>query len=130
MRVVMIGLDPAVVDFADPAYAKFPGLDAGILAAALERDRQALLDRGYEAVYSFWDKSEGAERAVTTDLQRHRPDCVMIGAGVRFNPALTPLFERLVNLVREHAPQARLCFNSGPYDTADAVERQTREERV
>ena len=58
-------------------------------------------------------------------LVKYKPDAVMIGAGVRFNPALTTLFEMLVNLVRDHAPQARLCFNSGPYDTADAVERQT-----
>ena len=58
------------------------------------------------------------------DLRTHKPDCVMIGAGVRLNPKLTGLFEQLVNLVRQHAPQSRLCFNSGPYDTAKAVERQ------
>ncbi len=57
-------------------------------------------------------------------LRAHKPDCVLIGAGVRLNPKLTGLFEQLVNLIRQHAPQARLCFNSGPYNSAEAVERQ------
>ncbi len=123
--VVMMGLDPTVVDYSDPAYANFPGLNADVLAAALEKDRQALVAKGYEAIWSLWDKSEGAQQKFIEDLLKYKPDAVMIGAGVRFNPALTALFETLVNLVRDHAPQARLCFNSGPYDTADAVERQT-----
>jgi hypothetical protein len=123
--VVMIGLDPKVVDYSDPAYANFPGLNADVLATALEQDRQALVAKGYEAIWSLWDKSENAQDKFIEDLLKYQPDAVMIGAGVRFNPALTVLFEILVNLVRDHAPQARLCFNSGPYDTADAVERQT-----
>jgi hypothetical protein len=123
-RVMMVGLEPEVVDCGDPAYAAFPGLDAKILREALEKDRAALVTRGYDAIWSFWDKSEGAEAKFLDDLRAHKLDCVLIGAGVRFNPKLTGLFERLVNLVRQHAPQSRLCFNSGPYDSAEAVERQ------
>jgi len=33
------------------------------------------------------------------------------------------LFERVLNAVHEFAPQARICFNTGPYDTAEAVQR-------
>jgi hypothetical protein len=121
-HVVMTGLEPDVVDYSDPAYA--PGLDAKVLREALEKDRAALIARGYDAIWSYWDNSEGAEKKFIDNLRTHKPDCVMIGAGVRLNPKLTGLFEQLVNLVRQHAPQARLCFNSGPYDTAKAVERQ------
>jgi len=32
------------------------------------------------------------------------------------------LFEKLIN-VHENAPQAKLCFNQLPHDTADAVKR-------
>jgi hypothetical protein len=110
--------------FSDPAYAASPGLDAKVLREALEKDRTALVAQGYDAIWSFWDNSEGAERQFIDNLRTHKPDCVMIGAGVRLNPKLTGLFEQLVNLVRQHAPQSRLCFNSGPYDTATAVERQ------
>jgi hypothetical protein len=123
-HVVMVGLEPDVVDYSDPAYAIFPGVNAKVLRESLEKERAGLVALGYDAIYSFWDNSEGAEAKFIDNLRTHRPDCVMIGAGVRLNPKLTGLFEQLVNLVRQHAPQSRLCFNSGPYDTAKAVQRQ------
>ena len=33
------------------------------------------------------------------------------------------LFEKLINVVHEHAPRAKLCFNTNPGDTAEAVRR-------
>jgi len=50
-------------------------------------------------------------------------DCVMIGAGVRIVPSNFILFEQMVNVVHEHAPQARICFNQMPADIAEAVKR-------
>jgi hypothetical protein len=47
----------------------------------------------------------------------------MIGAGVRTNPSNLILFEKLINVVHEHAPQAKLCFNQLPSDIAEAVKR-------
>ena len=47
----------------------------------------------------------------------------MIGAGVRLVGRNTVLFEKLVNIVHVDAPQAKLCFNTKPTDTAAAVER-------
>jgi hypothetical protein len=108
-RVVMVGLEPDVVD-----YSQYAGLNAKVLREALEKDRAALVAQGYDAIWSFWDNSEGAETKFIDNLRTQKPDCVMIGAGVRLNPKLTGLFEQLVNLVRQHAPQSRLCFNSGP----------------
>ena len=60
-RVVMIGLEPDVVDYGDPAYAAFPGLTAQVLREALEKDRAALAALGYDAIWSLWDKTDGAE---------------------------------------------------------------------
>jgi hypothetical protein len=122
----MVGLEPEVVDFSDPAYAAFPALNPKVLREALEKDCATLVAYGYDAVWSFWDKSEAAETKFIESLQIHKPDCVMIGAGVRLNPKLTSLLEQLVNLVHQYAPDSRLCFNSGPYDTAEAVKRQLR----
>jgi hypothetical protein len=123
-HVVTVGLEPDVVDYSDPAYAIFPGLNAKVLREAIEKERAGLVALGYDAIDSSWDNSEGAEAKFIDNLRTHKPDCVMIGAGVRLNPKLTGLFEQLVNLVRQHAPQSKLCFNSGPFDTAKAVERQ------
>ena len=36
---------------------------------------------------------------------------------------MTAVFERLVNAVHRAAPQARICFNTKPTDTAQAVQR-------
>ena len=69
------------------------------------------------------DFGETAEAVVRRQLQQERYDCVMIGAGVRTNPNNFILFEKLINVVHEHAPQARLCFNTLPSDTAAAVQR-------
>ena len=55
---------------------------------------------------------------------RSKPyDCVMIGAGIRLAPGNFLLFEKLINAVHANAPQAKLCFNTKPGDTAEAVMR-------
>jgi hypothetical protein len=46
----------------------------------------------------------------------------LIGAGLR-DPEQLLLFEKLLNLVHEQAPRARICFNSTPADSAEAVQR-------
>jgi hypothetical protein len=56
-------------------------------------------------------------------LARRSYDCVMIGAGVRTDPEQFFLFEKLINVVHRAAPGARICFNTGPADSADAVRR-------
>jgi hypothetical protein len=73
-RVVMVGLEPDVVDFSDPAYAAIPGLNAAKLRTALEKDRAALVAQGYDAIWSFWDKSADAEAKFIDALQTHKPD--------------------------------------------------------
>jgi ketopantoate hydroxymethyltransferase len=47
---------------------------------------------------------------------------VLIGAGLRAAPQLL-LFEKLLNLVHEHAPRAKICFNTTPADSTEAVRR-------
>jgi hypothetical protein len=44
----------------------------------------------------------------------------VVGGGVRHEPEL---FERVVNLVRRHAPEAAIAFNQTPEDTFDAAAR-------
>ena len=56
-------------------------------------------------------------------LSRKTFDCVLIGAGVRLDPEHFLLFEKLINVVHEYAPKAKICFNTSPGDTAAAVMR-------
>ncbi len=117
-KVLMIGLDPAVVN-----YERWPGLTPEKLEAGLRRDEAALNDSGYAAEICFIDHGETAEETVKAKLAETDFDCVMIGAGVRTDTEEFLLFEKLINVLHEHAPAATICFNTGPTDSVDAVKR-------
>jgi hypothetical protein len=121
--VLVIGLQPTLIDFSAPDYAAFPGLDAAKVLAALKADEDRLTSLGYDVQVCLTDFGETAEAVVLDHLKRKRFDCVLIGAGVRTIPRNFILFEKLINVVHEHAPQVRLCFNTKPSDTAEAVQR-------
>ena len=120
-RVLVIGLDPALIDFSQPGYA--PGLDATGVLAGLKSSENELTRLGYSVQTCLTDFGETAATVVREQLERQQFDCILIGAGVRANPANLLLFETLINVVHEHAPRARLCFNTMPGDTAEAVKR-------
>jgi len=119
-RVVLIGWNPEVVD-----YSKWPDLTPEKLTAALEADRNKLNGLGYEANLLFVKDSETVFGVVKNALDREKYDCVLIGAGVRTVPEHFIVFERIVNAVHESAPNAKICFNTNPGDTAEAVQRWT-----
>jgi hypothetical protein len=81
----------------------------------------------------FWQelwrrgRSEGktAEAALTGELSKGGYDCIMVGAGLRIVPPYFLLFEKLINVIHRHAPAStKICFNTSPSDTADAVLRR------
>lgn len=117
-NVLLIGLDPAVVD-----YAKWPGLTPEKLKGVLEGDVARMEEAGYAAQLCFVDHGQTAAETVAGALAKADYDVILIGAGVRTDPAEFHLFERLVNTVHEKAPRARICFNTGPTDSLDAVKR-------
>ena len=119
--VLVIGLDPTLIDFSQPGYA--PGMNATKVLAGLKSSEDELTRLGYSVQTCLTDFGETAEKVVQMQLQQKRFDCILIGAGVRTNPSNLMLFEKLINVVHEHAPQAKLCFNSMPNDTAAAVKR-------
>ena len=117
-RVLFVGLHPSVVDF-----SKYPGLSPEKLRAALEADRAKLGELGYAVDICFTDRGETAEQTLTEALATQSYACVMIGAGVRGDPETFLLFETLINVFHRHAPGAKICFNTGPTDSAAAVRR-------
>lgn len=117
-NVLLIGLDPAVVN-----YDRWPGLTAEKLEAGLRRDEALLNESGYEAEICFVDHGQTAEKVVKAKLAEADFGCILIGAGVRTDTDELLLFEKLINVVHQHAPKARICFNTGPTDSVDAVKR-------
>lgn len=117
-KVLLIGLDPAIVN-----YEKWPGLTAEKLMMGLRKDEASLNDGGYEASICFIDHGETAQETIRSKLSETSFDCILIGAGVRTDPDEFLLFEKAINLLHELAPQAKICFNTGPTDSVDAVRR-------
>jgi hypothetical protein len=122
-RVLIIGLEPTLVDFAAPELAGLPRLTPELVRSALRADQASLDALGYQAEVCLTDLGETAEAVVRDKLQQGAFACVVIGAGVRTLPRHFLLFEKLINVVHEHAPEARICFNTRPDDTAAAVQR-------
>jgi hypothetical protein len=48
---------------------------------------------------------------------------VVVGGGIRKPEPMLRLFEVVVNLIRRHAPQAAIAFNTSPVDSVDAAMR-------
>ena len=120
---LIIGLDPALIDFSTPDYAAFPGMTAAKVMAGLTAAEEGLKAVGYDAQHCLTDFGQTAEAVVTAELQRRQFDCILIGAGVRAVPSNFILFEKLINVVHKHAPRAKICFNTKPSDTLEALQR-------
>ena len=116
--VLMVGWNPDVVD-----YSRWPGLTAEKVRHALNADADRLNALGYAAELCFIHDGESAAREVAAALDQRAWDCVLIGAGVRKDETHFLVFEALVNTVHHLAPAAKICFNTGPTDSVDAVQR-------
>jgi hypothetical protein len=119
--VLVIGLDPTLIDFSQPGYPA--GMDAMKVLAGLKSSEEELTGLGYSVQVCLTDFGETAEAVVQSQLKQQAFDCILIGAGVRTIPSNFILFEKLINVVHQYAPQAKLCFNTLPSDTAAAVKR-------
>ena len=101
-----------------------PGLTAAKVRAAVAADSAKLESLGYSVKSLYVDDGKTAETALTKALASS-------GSRLHYDwcrPAIVPpyflLFEKLINIIHRHAPTStKLCFNTNPADTADAVQR-------
>jgi hypothetical protein len=120
-RVLMIGFDPATVDFSDPALP--PGMTAEKIHAGVKLAHADMVGRGWLAETCFINPDETAVPTVERCLAGGRYDCVVVGAGVRLPPSRLALFEAVVNAIHRAAPQTAIAFNSRPEDSGAAAAR-------
>lgn len=117
-HILYIGLDPALLD-----PSSMPGVDPAAIASGITAVVRRLEEHGYGVTWCPVDRGETAEVTVAAELGRLPYAGVVIGAGIRVNPPLFLLFEKLINVVHRSAPSARICFNTTPADTLEAVQR-------
>ena len=120
-RVLLIGFDPATVDFSDPALP--PGMTAEKIHAGVKLALADMGGRGWLAENCFINPDETAVPTVERRLAGAHYDCVVIGAGVRLPPSRLALFEAVVNAIHRSAPQTAIAFNTRPEDTGAAAAR-------
>lgn len=121
-RILIIGEDPDGIKPEDHP----PGVTADGIRAALDRARARLLSQGHEAEILLTTSADRIAHELAGAVRGRHYDVLVIGAGLRVLPPMALHFERLMNAIREHAPGARLAFNTNPDDTAEAAERQLR----
>lgn len=121
--VLNVGLDPRVVgDAAAPSKA-FPTVDAAQVKAGLEKAAAELASLGLGFETCLLDRSPKAEEKLRACLSQKHYDIILFGGGVRLEPSMTPLFEKLINIARTDSPSSVLCFNTGPDAIVEAVRR-------
>jgi hypothetical protein len=114
--VLVIGLDPHRV----------PGpWDPEPVAEAIEAGLAEFAEHGVgvETCLIGLDGSDDVEAVVGNALQAHRWECVTVGGGLRHSDDQVELLEQVINLIRRHAPDAAIAFNSTPETTYEAAAR-------
>ncbi|KAL3938194.1 MAG: hypothetical protein SGARI_001839 [Bacillariaceae sp.] len=109
------------------------GLTKEKLMAMLKQQNEELAEHGIEPTMLLLDHSQSETDISKTvvDALRGTDSCcdydvVSIGAGVRTLPEHFLLFENLVNLVHEHAPDARIAFDTSPTDKVESILRNLK----
>jgi|ERR671922_706046 hypothetical protein len=132
-KVLLIGIDPKLIDFSKVTTANITintaGWDANRVKAAGQDAGKRLTELGYEVQSCLVDLGKTAENVISDILSRERFDCIMIGAGVRMLPQNTILFEKIINTIHQKSsPSSKICFNTNPSDTVEAVVRWVKSE--
>ena len=118
-------MDPYTIDFNSDFFRGKP-LNADVIAAGIKADEARILGMGHDFAWLLINARGGAtaaSAAARAALAARPVDVVVIGGGVRLDPAQTPALEALVNAVIAVAPGARVAFNTSPTDTAEAIGR-------
>ena len=118
-KIAIFGWDPEAFFI----YNSWPGLTKEMLQSQVDADIASLLALGYDAKAHYIFTPDTAYESVTNTLNAESFDVILVGAGVRKVDANFLLFEKIINAIHLAAPKAKICFNTNPADTADAVKR-------
>ena len=101
LQALLVGLQPEVVDYSDPALP--PGMDAKKIQAGIELGLKQMTDDGWQADACLIQPDAMAGPTVERRLGATTYVCIVIGAAVPLPPKNLLLFETIVNTVRKAA---------------------------
>ncbi|MFB6671680.1 hypothetical protein [Streptomyces sp. NPDC056390] len=111
---LVVGYDPEAI----------PGIDAGALRKGLDEELDRFGEHGIDAAMALVVFGDSAESVLVAALTERPWDVVVVGGGIRKAEQLLPLFEEIMNLIRLHAPQAAIAFNTSGGDSVEAALRR------
>lgn len=115
--ILLVGLDPHSV----------PGVDAALVDKAIAMSDARFAAAGLTADSCLFPPDrQAAETAVVAALANKSYAVVVIGGGVRKPDDLVEIFEVVVDVIRRHAPDAKIAFNTNPVTSLDAAQRWLR----
>ena len=117
-KILLVGLKSSSVDF-----EKWPQLSVEKLEKAFSSIVEELTKNGFSARWCLTDTGETAEEELSESIESFGPDLVLVGAGIRTDPDLFLLFEKIINIIHKKAPHACIAFNTNPFDTIEAINR-------
>lgn len=123
VTAIQIGLDPDVIDYSSPDFARFPGLCRETLRTANDGNVAALRAAGYDVDNCLIDFGDAGAQKARRWLQAKQYDAVLIGAGVRLVASNTLLFESIVNAAHTTQPGCRFVFNRAATASPDDIRR-------
>ena len=112
--VLLIGLDPR----------KIAGFDPAPVEMAIAMGHKRFVDAGIEVDTCLVEIDAAARAIIATALQAKPYGVVVVGGGIRKPDDLVELFEDVIDLIRHHAPQAAIAFNTNPTTSLDAAQRR------
>lgn len=99
-------------------------MSAEVVTSGLAHAKASLEAQGFAVdMLQVLPDLAAAQAAIVAQLTGRDYAVVVIGAGVRNPPPSLPLFETVLNAVHEHAPRARIAFNTRPDDSDLAAVR-------
>ena len=123
ISAIQIGLDPDVIDYSSPEFARFGGLSKEKLRTANDDNIALLRAAGYDVDGCPVDFGETALDVIRERISGKTYDAVLIGAGIRLVAGNTRLFEAIVNLIHAEVPGCRFVFNKDAETSPDDIRR-------
>ncbi|KAK9841939.1 hypothetical protein WJX84_010502 [Apatococcus fuscideae] len=96
----------------------------GLNGAVAQRVEAQLGSLGIDATCKVVTDTPDGLDSMTQALKSKRWDGVLLGPGVTEDPEILPLFNNLVNLIHQAAPQAKFIFPSSPENVQEAITRE------
>lgn len=120
-KVLIIGMNPKTIDFSNSELP--PNVTLETIENGTQNTLKQLENLGYKPQLFLIDTGSTDLRSLSVHLQSNQYHGILIGNGIRGIKSNFLLFENVVNTVHQHAPLAKIIFNTNPSDTIESVQR-------